>query len=236
MFKIYKEIAEKAAFEFQMENDNNFRVDQGAMVLHEVGRRMGLGNVQLGTWRSQDPGIRRSTDPSVVLYDYPGSENAAANHVFWLRHTGPIDFGHFEGLSAVGSWRWPLAVDVHMLLRREQCPAMVDRIMYVDACMAAKGSSIVGVPDEELLRLVYPPEAFIQKPVPESRDNNTAGDHTASRDLGDANVEDAHVGDANAGDANAGDANAGDACIKEEEVPAIGCFSAKTGRNVNILE
>lgn len=156
LYKIFRSIARNFAVGFGMENTSNIRVDQGAMIIFELGKQYGLGVLQLGIWRPQEPGRRLHTDPHVVLYDFPDSDITVPDHTIWLRHSGNPESGHYDGLAPIGTEVRPEEAERLACMAsapRSQLGDMVDRIRAIDNAMKAREMSIVDVHDTNLRTL-----------------------------------------------------------------------------------
>lgn len=150
LYKIFRCIVLNADPCFMMDNRDNFRVDQGAMVVYKMGKLLGMGNVQLGIYRPKERGRIRYDDPHVILYGFPGDDEVVADYTIWLAHTGALTHGHYSAMAPQGS---RVRLSGIGQLAKEQSVAFVRRVLTIDDAMIERHKSIVDV-DEEKLHLL----------------------------------------------------------------------------------
>lgn len=139
---------------FDMDNNADCWINQGAMIVHTMGRALGKNNVELGIWKPNAPGKNRPEDPHVTLFGLPGTDNAVADYTIWLKHTEGPDRSHFDALVAVHS-NLSLESDVLPYMDREQGHTVARRILAIDKAMVTHHLSIVDLADDVILKLVY---------------------------------------------------------------------------------
>lgn len=176
MFKIFRRLVwENPLLIIDGNNRSDFTVDQGAMILHELGELYGLGDLQMGIWRPEQEVIKKPTDPCVTLCPFPGCENKAANHTIWLIHTGNTEGGacHYSVIVSGTASKSPAAVEKILSAQEvpeEKLEKRVNRIWAVNDAMKERHDergeimSIADVTDKSLQELVcFHPEQQIRR-------------------------------------------------------------------------
>lgn len=141
---------------------SNFGADQGARILHEWGLEVRLGDVQLGVYRSDVPGHKYATDPNAYLQYFPGSEVKTADHTVWVKLSGSLDLGHYEGMAPIGAAIRPFEVEISLAFEGSQDGQMADRILAVHRTLQRRGVGIEDMAHENLSVLVSPDRFSIQ--------------------------------------------------------------------------